>query len=67
MGSPDNRNLISFYLDAGLALQGPFDGRQDDILGLGVAYARVSPQAAASDRISRRSPARRSRSATMKP
>jgi porin len=50
MGSPDNRNLISFYLDTGMALQGPFDGRRDDILGLGVAYARVSPQAAASDR-----------------
>jgi porin len=50
MGSPDDRNLISFYLDAGLALQGPFDGRRDDILGLAVAYARVSPQAAAYDR-----------------
>lgn len=50
MGSPDDRNLISFYLDTGLALQGAFDGRQDDIFGLGVAYARVSPQAAASDR-----------------
>ena len=48
MTSPDDRNLISFYLDSGLALQGVW--RQDDILGLGVAYARVSPQAAASDR-----------------
>jgi porin len=50
MGSPDDRNLIDFYLDAGLALQGPLNGRQDDILGLGIAYARVSPQAAATDR-----------------
>jgi porin len=50
MGSPDDRNLISFYLDAGLALQGPLAARPDDILGLGVSYARVSPQAAAADR-----------------
>jgi porin len=50
MGSPDDRNLISFYLDAGLALQGPLPSRQDDILGLGVGYARVSPRAAAADR-----------------
>lgn len=50
MASPDDRNLISFYLDCGLALQGPFASRPDDILGLGVAYARVSPQAAAADR-----------------
>jgi porin len=50
MGSPDDRNLISFYLDAGLALQGPLDRRPDDILGLAMAYARVSPQAAAYDR-----------------
>jgi porin len=50
MGSPDDRNLISFYLDGGFALQGPFDSRPDDILGLGVAYTRVSPQAAAADR-----------------
>ena len=68
MGSPDNRNLISFYLDAGLALQGPFDGRKDDILGLGVAYARVSPQARRCPiAMSPLSPARRFRSATMKP
>jgi porin len=50
MASPDDRNLISFYLDGGFALQGVFDSRPDDILGLGIAYARVSPQAAASDR-----------------
>jgi porin len=50
MGSPDNRNLISLYLDAGIALQGPLNGRQDDILGLGVTYARISPQAADADR-----------------
>jgi porin len=50
MGSPDNRNQISFYLDTGLALQGPFASRRDDILGLAFAYARVSPQAAAYDR-----------------
>jgi porin len=49
MGSPDDRNLISFYLDAGVALQGPIEGRQDDNLGFGIAYARVSPQAAAAD------------------
>lgn len=50
MGSPDNRNPISFYADAGLALEGPLDWRPDDVLGLAFAYARVSPQAAAADR-----------------
>jgi porin len=50
MGSPDNRNPISFYVDTGLALEGPFDRRPDDVLGLGFAYTRVSPQAAAADR-----------------
>jgi porin len=50
MGSPDNRNPISFYADTGLALEGVFDWRPDDVLGLGFAYGRVSPQAAAADR-----------------
>jgi porin len=49
-GSPDDRNLISFYADTGLAIKGPFAERPDDTLGFGVAYVRISDQARALDR-----------------
>lgn len=37
------RNLVTWYFDAGLAYVGLFDHRPDDILGLGFAWAKFSP------------------------
>ena len=48
-GSPDDRNLISFYADTGFAIKGPFAARPDDTFGFGLAYARISDQARALD------------------
>ena len=42
MGGPGDRNLLNFYVDAGLTYKGLLPGREDDTLGLAVAYARVS-------------------------
>ena len=50
MAAPDDRNLIDIYLDSGLTFKGLFDSRPDDIAGFGMAYGRISPQAAAYDR-----------------
>ena len=41
-GSPSDRNAIDFYTDEGLNYKGLIPGRDDDVLGLGVAYAQVS-------------------------
>jgi porin len=48
--APSDRNPIDLYLDAGLTFKGPVESRPDDALGLGFAFGRVSPQAAAHDR-----------------
>jgi len=48
--APPDRNLVSYYIDGGTALKGPFDERPDDVLSFGVAYARISPDASAADR-----------------
>jgi porin len=48
--SPDDRNLISFYADAGFAIKGPWAQRPDDTFGFGFSYARISDQARALDR-----------------
>jgi porin len=50
VAAPSDRNPIDFYLDAGLTCKGLIDLRPDDTAGLGVAYGRVSPRAAAFDR-----------------
>jgi porin len=52
-GSPDDRNLISFYADAGLTANGLVPGRGDDIVTLGVAVARISSDARRLDRDAR--------------
>jgi porin len=44
-GSPDDRNLISFYADTGFAIKGPFTERPDDTLAVGFSYARISDRA----------------------
>jgi porin len=48
-GSPADRNLISFYVDAGLNFTGIIPGRPDDTFGVAVAYARFSPTASLLD------------------
>jgi len=48
--SPSDRNLVSYYFDAGAGFKGLFPGREDDVLTFGVAYARISSDAAALDR-----------------
>ena len=47
--SPSDRNLISYYADAGAGFKGLLPGRADDVLTFGVAYAKISKDAAALD------------------
>lgn len=47
--SPSDRNLLSYYIDGGAGIKGLFAGRPDDTLTFGVAYAKVSKDAAAAD------------------
>ena len=49
MGAPSDRNPVDFYVDAGLAYNGPF-GRSADIVGVGFAYAQISNAARLLDR-----------------
>jgi porin len=50
-GAPDaDRNLVSFYADGGLVDKAPFEGRDDDIVGLALSLATISAQAQALDR-----------------
>ena len=44
MGAPNDRNLVSFYADAGVTYNGPF-GRKNDKLGLAAGYARIGQAA----------------------
>jgi len=48
--SPSRSSLIDYYVDAGLAYRGLFDGRDSDTLGLSVAYAHISSDARRADR-----------------
>lgn len=41
MGAPGDRNLINFSANAGLTLKAPFEGRDDDIVGIGLGIARI--------------------------
>ena len=41
-GNPSDRNLIEFHLDGGLTCVGLLPGRDNDTLGLGMSYERVS-------------------------
>jgi porin len=49
-GSPDDRNLVDFYADGGVTYKGLIPGRDDDIAGLAVAYARIGSTASDLDR-----------------
>lgn len=48
--SPSDRNPVDLYADGGLAFRGPLADRPDDILGLALAFGRISPRAKAYDR-----------------
>jgi porin len=47
--SPSDRDLISYYVDGGTGFKGLFAGRDDDVLTFGLAYAKISRDAAAFD------------------
>jgi porin len=47
--SPSDRNLIGSYFDTGLTFEGPIASRPNDLVGLGLAFGRVSRQAAGYD------------------
>lgn len=51
--SPSDRSLFDFTFDGGLLYSGLLPGRDDDVAGLGVAYARVSNDIARSERADR--------------
>lgn len=41
-GNPSDRNQIDFYVDAGCAYTGAIPTRDDDVCGIGFAYAAIS-------------------------
>ena len=41
MGAPGDRNLVSLSANAGIVMKAPFAGRDNDSVGLGVAYIKV--------------------------
>jgi porin len=49
MGAPGDRNLISFSANLGLTLNAPFAGRENDVFGVAVAYAKVGSHSRALD------------------
>ncbi len=50
-GGPSDRNLISFYADAGIGFRAPFVSRPDDVVTLGAAWGNISVDAARADRM----------------
>ncbi|MEM9590485.1 MAG: carbohydrate porin, partial [Pseudomonadota bacterium] len=53
-GGPDDRNPVSFYVDAGFGITAPIASRPDDVLAFGVGYSDVSGDLSAMDRATRR-------------
>lgn len=49
MGAPDDRNLISFSVNAGIVLKAPLPGRDNDSVGAGFGIAKVSAAVAGFD------------------
>ena len=47
--APSDRSEIDRYFDAGFTFRGPLAPRPEDVIGLAVAYGRISPDAAAND------------------
>jgi porin len=50
-GAPSDRNVVSWYADGGLGFKAPFAARSDDVLTVGLAYGRISGDAALADRL----------------
>jgi porin len=48
--SPADRNLIDFYVDAGLSFKGLLPSRKDDVFGIAFGYGSISSRARGSDR-----------------
>ena len=48
--APDDRNVVSLYVDGGLGFAGLIPGRDKDTLTLGASYARISNNARSLDR-----------------
>ena len=45
MGTPDDRNEVSFYVNGGMTWKGPIAGRENDSLAIGAAWANISRRA----------------------
>lgn len=50
IGAPADRNLVDLYVDAGLSAFGVLPSRPYDLFGVAAAFAKISPNVAASDR-----------------
>jgi porin len=49
MGAPGDRNLVSFSANAGIVMKAPFKGRDNDSVGIGLAYIAVGRHASGFD------------------
>lgn len=45
MGAPGDRNLVDVGMNAGVTLKGPFNGRDNDVVGLALGYAKIGSHA----------------------
>jgi len=45
MGAPGDRNLVSVSANAGIVMKAPFAGRDNDSVGIGLAYIKVGSHA----------------------
>jgi porin len=43
MGAPAEFNMSNLFVEAGMNWMGPFEGRENDIFGVGVSYLGISP------------------------
>lgn len=48
--APDDRNVVSWYVDGGVGVKGPLPGRADDTLTFGVAHINISSAVSGLDR-----------------
>ncbi len=49
MGAPGDRNLVSFSANAGIVMKAPFKGRDNDSVGIGLAFIQIGRHASALD------------------
>ncbi|RQS72599.1 carbohydrate porin [Burkholderia sp. Bp8963] len=49
MGAPGDRNVVDLAINAGVTLKAPFAGRDNDVAGLAVGYAKIGSHARALD------------------